>query len=420
MDSKRAIVHVACAILLFFGLGAFQGNLSAQPLEFPYKGIVTQNEAYVRSGNTRSFYPTDRLRRGDRVTVVRQDPGGWLMIEPPTGSFSWIAARYVRQLSQARGVVTANNVVVRVGSKFDDTHNAFQRRLSVGDEVEILGRKSLRMDERLTDMYKIKPPRGEHRWIRGQLVVPEHSPAGHGLIAEKSASKPLISSSKTLERVEQKPVERLQPASQQGVRRVGPANEEVGIDCDRLVELDRQLNAMLRQPKSSWQFSRLSSQYRALSQSTVHPAIANYADIRLASIARYEKLQREYQSQLNEVLKITSRAEQRDRELLEGRTTNSRSNGQAGPQRNNLKSATRQFSGAGIIGVTAGRSSRYPKHVLLAPNGRVLAYLISTHDVNLDQYVGRSMGFYGDRRFDARLRADLLNVKDLAPVRLKR
>ena len=35
-------------------------------------------------------FPTGRIRRGDRVVIRAEEPGGWLAIEPPAGSFSWI------------------------------------------------------------------------------------------------------------------------------------------------------------------------------------------------------------------------------------------------------------------------------------------------------------------------------------------
>jgi hypothetical protein len=61
-----------------------------------------------------------------------------------------------------------------------------------------------------------------------------------------------------------------------------------------------------------------------------------------------------------------------------------------------------------------------PRHVLLAPNGRVLAYLQAAPGVNLDQFVGQSMGLIGPRVFHPQLNADVLTVQRLAPVRLKR
>jgi hypothetical protein len=56
--------------------------------------------------------------------------------------------------------------------------------------------------------------------------------------------------------------------------------------------------------------------------------------------------------------------------------------------------------------------------VLLAPNGRILAYLYPDRGVNLDAYVGRAMGVVGPRSFRPELRADVIIVRGVMPVRL--
>ena len=66
-----------------------------QSRTFPYQAVITENETYVRSGPGSRYYPTARLSEGVNVTVHRHDPGGWYMIAPPAGSFSWIRAEYI-------------------------------------------------------------------------------------------------------------------------------------------------------------------------------------------------------------------------------------------------------------------------------------------------------------------------------------
>src|SRR5690349_18957580 len=109
--------------------------------KFPYEATIDVAEEYVRSGPGQKFYPTSKLRRGERVTVHRHDPGGWFMISPPEGSFSWIQADHVRHKHEGAGVLTQNNVIVRVGSQYNDERDWYQRELNKGDEVEILGEK---------------------------------------------------------------------------------------------------------------------------------------------------------------------------------------------------------------------------------------------------------------------------------------
>src|SRR5437764_628302 len=69
---------------------------------------VTVPEAEVRCGpgDTPQMYVTSRLRKGDRVEVVKELDGGWLAIKPPTGSFSWINMRFAQQITPGRPMWT--------------------------------------------------------------------------------------------------------------------------------------------------------------------------------------------------------------------------------------------------------------------------------------------------------------------------
>jgi hypothetical protein len=76
------------------------------------------------------------------------------------------------------------------------------------------------------------------------------------------------------------------------------------------------------------------------------------------------------------------------------------------------------LDGAGIVQQAATQIPGGPRHVLLAPNGRILAYLYPDRGVNLDAYVGRSMGIFGPRSYRTELRNDLIVVRGMVPVRL--
>jgi hypothetical protein len=84
---------------------------------------------------------------------------------------------------------------------------------------------------------------------------------------------------------------------------------------------------------------------------------------------------------------------------------------QPGPSRSH------QFDGAGIIQRRGG--SAEPTACAADPSGRVLAYLQAEPGVNLDAYVGRAMGLYGQRSHRPDLNGDVLTVRGAVPVRLK-
>lgn len=78
----------------------------------------------------------------------------------------------------------------------------------------------------------------------------------------------------------------------------------------------------------------------------------------------------------------------------------------------------RRFDGAGIIRRVVARAPGMPQHALVAPNGRILAYLQPVPGLPLDKYVGRSMGVYGQRFRRQDLRNDFIQVRAMMPVRL--
>ncbi len=146
--------------------------LRAELPQTPYSAVVVQDEVLVRSGPGKdSYYPTGKLKRGDRVTVRRHDPGGWFMIDPPPGSFSWIDAQFVRRQRGNEGVVTENNFA-RIGTEFGQPPNWIRHLIPAGTRVQILGEATLQTERGPVRVFKIKPPPGEYRWIPGAAVVP--------------------------------------------------------------------------------------------------------------------------------------------------------------------------------------------------------------------------------------------------------
>ena len=145
----------------------------ASDRKFPYEAIVNVEDGeFVRSGPGPKYYPTVRLRKGDRVIVHRHDPGGWCMISPPPGSFSWIRAEHVQKSGKDSGVLKTNGVVVHIGSTINpEEFTTVQANLSKSDAVEILGEKNFQFDDGPRLMYKISPVKREWRWIPRKSIV---------------------------------------------------------------------------------------------------------------------------------------------------------------------------------------------------------------------------------------------------------
>ncbi len=507
-NTSRGWFAICLAGLL--AVSMLERTVSAEQ-KFPYAAVVRVEGAYVRSGPGKSYYPTERLARGAKVTVHRHDPGGWFMMAPPPGSFSWIRAEHVRQTGPKAGQVIADNVVVRVGSSFgDETRNVEQVRLSKGDVVAIIEKKTVESEQGPLALFKIQPPKGEYRWIAGQDVS-----AANEIVRNQQDRNPFMTPSNARrepvpnpvpepERVATSP-DRLMPrdanagpspvgepfqtetldSPEDGIRRNGPDLEEKLAQKAELQRLDDEFRNMVNRPTREWQFDQLSESYRQLKQHAVLPAIGSQIELRFEALERYEEIKSEYDN----LMKLTSETRKRDAALLslqnkmgtEKPVSNTTPTLEVKPDSPTDAAETRdplaepptnptppqvtpkpktpdsqgwipsgtadekadrpapppsppssrpvpppnpnpedapQFDGAGIIQRTPPVLQNFPRHVLITPKGRVLAYLQAAPGVNLDRYVGHAYGLNGKRFYRDDLRADLLIVQELTPVRL--
>lgn len=479
---------IVIALMLVTSLAALtdQATAQSQSMKFPYEAIIADDEVYARSGpGNKPYYPTTRLRKGDSVTVIRHDPGGWYMIEPPPGSFCWIRQEFVKREGDRGVVIGDGEVVVWTGTNFGDDHFVWQRRLAKGDEVELIGEKTLKDDPQRGDVpyFKIKPPRGEHRWIPGAKVVtsekqllansrtrsadpfvgdskaapvdmashePSETPA---VAAEKEKSVPTprdpgrrpAPTPKDLD--DESPPARSTAGSQNSVDSASPfAAANDGNAEQRLAAVDQQLQEMLKRETRDWEFSSIETELRELQQ---HEATSAAAARRLASLAKYKQVKADY----DEFARIMEETTRRDAELAAAQrarlapgTVAPAARPQTSAPSNNIRSAPLtnpnnqnratqpgrspapaiqsrpapkgRFGGAGIIQRSGANQPGLPKHVLVHPNGQRLAYL-QGDGVDLDKYLGESMGLEGERAYRPDLKADFMVVKGLQPVKLK-
>jgi hypothetical protein len=428
--------------LLVLVASAFASRVHAAPdIKYPYETVVEKDETYVRSGPSTKFYPTAKLRRGDRVVVHRPDPGGWLMIAPPPGSFSWVPAKYVQKSDTDWGTIKVNRVAARVGSFESDIREVFQRPLAEGDEVHILGEKMLAPESGNGPAelwYRIDPPRGEWRWVMGQDVAPvarqaEDRPAGDPF------EPPVVSnrgkrSSPPVSRIEddapsiEKPIPHfanreylddssgalnretplrtrplLRKESKPGKPNSGSRNQEAILN--ELDRLDARFRSILVKPVLEWDFGQLEHDYHTLRGETDSANIQQMIDTRLQRIVDYRKTRTEEE----DLARVQSETARRDAELAEIQRRQE-------AQLTSLRQP--RFDGAGIVERSALTRRGTPRYVLLAPTGRVLAYLVPAPGVSLEEWIGRAAGVNGSRLPHSELKSDLITVNRLTPVRL--
>lgn len=290
---------------------------AAQIKSFPYDAKVVVDEVFIRSGAGDAYYPTQKLPRETVVTVHRHDPGGWYMIDPPKGSFSWIPERFVKRINDTEGEVAEESVIAFVGSEFGDEASVFQRRLKTGEKLVILGQREIVTGSGPQSMLQIQPPTRERRWIPGSALIPidaEHraqmnsdpyavpgnaarpegvqvfpSIAGIAPSTDGVSDVPVVAPSAALSAAQQKQSERQQ-----------------------LADIDRRFGEMLRLDSSTWNLDAIETEYQMLQQSATQKSLSGTIDMRYPAIERY----RRRLSKLIELRQLTSQTEQRDASLV--------------------------------------------------------------------------------------------------------
>jgi hypothetical protein len=133
-----------------------------------YETVVTA-DTEARSGPSPVYYATQKLPRGTPIRVVGEKDGGWLAIEPPQGSFSWINGRLLGENNGRSAVVLAPDAPVLAGSSLLDRQpDVVSTKLPRGSQVVILGEPKV-----LTDGSKWWPilPQKEARYLPREVVA---------------------------------------------------------------------------------------------------------------------------------------------------------------------------------------------------------------------------------------------------------
>jgi hypothetical protein len=312
--------------------------------EFPYEAVIEADEAQVRCGPGKNFYATMKLARGQHVTVRRHDPGGWFMIEPPAGSFSLIRVEDVVQEGNIATVkrLDLGQASVRIGSALDPTADSiFQRKLSSGERAEILGEVIIPRKDRQIPMFRIRPPRGEFRWIEGNDVAPLDPQIKQQLNSDPFSTPPharearrdqnpngqssLVSLSNpttaTNPAAPAAPTERrstAQPAPATSARKTGSSQtQQVVIQPaafdprGRLEQIDFEFRDMIQKDPPTWNLTQIEQAYVELRQNPAAAGVAGQVDLRFSALAHYKQVK----SQYDDYYRLVSSTSRRDAEL---------------------------------------------------------------------------------------------------------
>jgi uncharacterized protein YgiM (DUF1202 family) len=124
-------------------------------------GQINANNVVVRSAPRDDAYPTLRLDKGTKVTVVGLK-FKWLKILPPEGSFAYVPQAYVTRRADGKVGRADREILARTGSALNPLKTNTMGKVEAGQDVEILGVQD--------DYYKIKPPEGSFVYVSENLV----------------------------------------------------------------------------------------------------------------------------------------------------------------------------------------------------------------------------------------------------------
>ena len=135
-------------------------------------GVVSAETIDVASEPDEGAFVTGKLKRGDPVTIVSRLESGWLAIEPPEGSFSWVDHDAIEELGGGRARVVAARAGVRPGRAGARMPGAAKWILPAGSAITLVDRPALtlRQGGRVRTWEAIVPPAGELRYVMADGV----------------------------------------------------------------------------------------------------------------------------------------------------------------------------------------------------------------------------------------------------------
>lgn len=457
-------------------------NLAAAE-QFPYQAVVVAEQTEVRCGPGMKFYPTSLAKKNDQVTVHRHDHGGWYMISPPAGSFSWIDASLVNSIGGNRGIVTitpgsgaGSRAVVRIGSTLSDDHSFFGRELSNGDEVVILGEKILAGPAGGKRMLKIAPPAQEFRWVKGEFLVPMSRQIQQQLAQdpyqvpaefrqrmaavlpleapspEDDSDAPMLAKSEksNSESAPEMKSARLSTSDEQFAAPIPGKGSETNVSASvttsrqqqeliRLDEIDTKYHQTIAKDPSEWDLDQVCQSYEALKRSA-GPYVSKLASERLEQASRRREIAQHYRN----FIQISEETSQRDAQLLAQKPDVIMGRLEAPPEFHSVMESASpemnaavepviqqmsgvmppapegvapQLNGAGILQKMQAPPG-FPGYILIAPNGRMLAYVDPAPGVSMDEWVGKPAGIIGRRSRDDGYNMDVIRAQRVVPVKL--
>ncbi|MDG2014563.1 MAG: SH3 domain-containing protein [Pirellulaceae bacterium] len=196
-QNSKILSALSCLGLLLL----LAGPSHAQQTKFPYRATVVSDGAVVRSGPGETHYGTDRLAPGTKIEIYRHDPGGWMAIRPPEGSFCLVQREEVELDENGGAEVLQDDTLAWVGTRLNPVQKPlFQVKLRAGESLQVLGvvdREKFELQEDQPDWVQVEPPKGEFRWIAAKDITAEKTESPEQPVDEPSDPLKIVSGQQT-------------------------------------------------------------------------------------------------------------------------------------------------------------------------------------------------------------------------------
>jgi hypothetical protein len=361
--------------------------------------VVIVPEVEVRSLPSPTAYVTGKLHQGDRVKVVAEKDGGWLAVEPPPGSFSWINNRLIDRDPQhpQYGMVLAPDTPVLIGSSVTNQEpNVQQVKLQRGTAVVILGGdKAYQRDG--SGWLPIQPPIQEVRFIPADAVkavppvqVVSSAPPAAGPAAGAAGIPTLWAQAEEAEKAgnlaEAERLYRLQ--AHQSL----DTDHDLAMRCYNRIHFLHEHGTTGAAPASPYYTTSGGGRLVPTPATVPGQAGAAYPAPAPQATSQYTYVRETPLPQMGQTPPITYQTPQPP----------------PGPPA--------QWAGPGRLRTTALRVDGKPTYVLESNQGLPLFYLTAQPGVNLDWYLNRNVYLYGPAHFRGDVRNNYMVVAQVAPA----
>jgi hypothetical protein len=351
-------------------------------------------------------FPTGRVRRGDRVAIRSVEPGGWLAIEPPAGSFSWIDRTAIEEdEGTGRARVVVARAAVRLGQPGARMPGVVGSHLEEGSIVHLRDRPPLTLRQGATSRTwrAIAPPEDEVRYIRASGVALARGPSPVRRSSRVDSLEPPLDDPisppgppRPLPPTEVGPVSRT-------FATVGGSRAQLDPDfAQALAQVEAWHREALRLPVEAWQLEPTRKHYEALLGRATDPSSRDAVRARLAQVARQEEVARDARS----VQALLERSRRRDQDLEALRR-----------DRPEPEAADDEpYEAEGLLQPSSKQVEGRKVDALIGADGTTTAYLLLPPGLRTDTLLARRVGVRGSVHFDEALRARVITVREMDPL----